>query len=147
MTPQLPRSRLSSLLSSIYRSGFAHGIHPQELKERTRGLRSQRMPFVARYVLPVRQHLGAPSQPVVEVGQPVGRGEVIAEPGAFVSTALHAPVTGWVRAIDRRRFADGRFDQAIEIEADPEVARGRVFVFVEDDWGEQSFEIVAEDDA
>ncbi|GAB7093118.1 DUF5796 family protein [Halolamina litorea] len=35
----------------------------------------------------------------------------------------------------------------IEIEADPEVARGRVFVFVEDDWGEQSFEIVAEDDA
>ena len=32
--------------------------------------------------------------------------------------------------------------QRTEIEADPEVARGRVFVFVEDDWGEQSFEIV-----
>lgn len=28
------------------------------------------------------------------------------------------------------------------VEADPEAARGRVFVFVEDDWGEQSFEIV-----
>jgi len=133
MTPQLPRSRLSSLLSSIYRSGFAHGIHPQELKERTRGLRSQRMPFVARYVLPVRQHLGAPSQPVVEVGQRVGRGEVIAEAGAFVSTALHAPVTGWVRAIDRRRFADGRFDQAIEIEADP-YATQRLTVTPPPDW-------------
>jgi hypothetical protein len=32
-----------------------------------------------------------------------------------------------------------------EVAADPEVARGRVFVFVEDDWGEQSYEFVAED--
>ncbi|WP_101297647.1 DUF5796 family protein [Halegenticoccus soli] len=30
-----------------------------------------------------------------------------------------------------------------EVEADPEVARGRVFVFVEDDWGEESFEFVS----
>ena len=34
-----------------------------------------------------------------------------------------------------------------EVEADPEVARGRVFVFVEDDWGEASYEFVAEDEA
>ena len=32
-----------------------------------------------------------------------------------------------------------------EIVADPEIARGRVFVFVEDDWGEESYEFVAED--
>ncbi|MFA1611080.1 DUF5796 family protein [Halobellus rubicundus] len=32
-----------------------------------------------------------------------------------------------------------------EIEADPAVARGRVFVFVEDDWSESSYEFVAED--
>jgi hypothetical protein len=31
-----------------------------------------------------------------------------------------------------------------EVEADPDLARGRVFVFVEDDWGEESFELVAE---
>ena len=36
----------------------------------------------------------------------------------------------------------------IEVTADPEAARGRVFVFVEDEMGEQSYEIVAppEDD-
>jgi hypothetical protein len=34
-----------------------------------------------------------------------------------------------------------------EVEADPEVARGRVFVFVEDDWGEASYEFVTEGDA
>ncbi|MFC7177632.1 DUF5796 family protein [Halosegnis marinus] len=33
----------------------------------------------------------------------------------------------------------------IEIEADPETARGRVFVFVEDELGEQSYEILGED--
>ncbi|NHX35827.1 MULTISPECIES: DUF5796 family protein [Halolamina] len=38
------------------------------------------------------------------------------------------------------RHVEGR---RIEVEADPEEARGRVFVFVEDDWGEQSFEIVS----
>ncbi|WP_049980435.1 DUF5796 family protein [Halolamina rubra] len=42
------------------------------------------------------------------------------------------------------RHAEGR---RIEVEADPEEARGRVFVFVEDDWGEQSFEIVGADEA
>ena len=31
------------------------------------------------------------------------------------------------------------------IEADPAVARGRVFVFVEDDWGEDSYELVERD--
>ena len=31
-----------------------------------------------------------------------------------------------------------------EVEADPEIARGRVFVFVEDDWSEQSYEFVAD---
>jgi hypothetical protein len=35
----------------------------------------------------------------------------------------------------------------VEVDADPETARGRVFVFVEDEMGEQSYEIVAEEDA
>ncbi|MFD1599767.1 DUF5796 family protein [Halobellus rarus] len=34
-----------------------------------------------------------------------------------------------------------------EVEADPEIARGRVFVFVEDDWSEQSYEFVVGDRA
>ncbi|SDY07369.1 DUF5796 family protein [Halobellus clavatus] len=34
-----------------------------------------------------------------------------------------------------------------EIEADPETARGRVFVFVEDDWSESSYEFVTESEA
>ncbi|WP_458188690.1 DUF5796 family protein [Haladaptatus sp. NG-WS-4] len=36
---------------------------------------------------------------------------------------------------------------AVEVEADPEIARGRVFVFEEDEMGERSFEFVNEDAA
>lgn len=34
---------------------------------------------------------------------------------------------------------------AVEVDADPEIARGRVFVFEEDELGERSFEFVNED--
>ena len=104
---------------SFIRRSFAHGIHPDDHKVLTADLPIQRMPFVGRYVLPLNQHLGAPAKPVVTPGQRVSRGQRIAEPGAFVSTSLHSPVTGWVRAIGQRRYPGGQFSQAIEIEADP----------------------------
>ena len=43
---------------------------------------------------------------------------MIAEPGGFVSTALHSPVTGIVKDIGNHRGVDGRFAPAIAIEAD-----------------------------
>ena len=106
-------------LSTLLRRSFRHGVHPEELKERTESLPTQRMPFVGRYVLPLNQHLGAPAKPIVGVGERVMRGQLIAEPSAFVSTCLHSPVTGWVRAIASRRFAGGIFTRSIEIETDP----------------------------
>ncbi len=98
---------------------FPNGVHPRENKERTEHLPLQRMPFVSRYTVPVGQHIGAPARPVVTKGQVVQRGQLIAEPGAFVSTAYHSPVTGKVLDVDQRRGANGTFGLAIEIEADP----------------------------
>ncbi len=106
-------------LSALLKRSFAHGVHPQEFKERTESLPIQRMPFVGRYVLPLNQHLGAPSKPVVEVGQRVERGQLVAAASGFVSTCLHSPVTGWVRAIANRRYPGGVFARSIEIETDP----------------------------
>jgi electron transport complex protein RnfC len=76
------------------------------------------MPFVERYTLPLSQHTGAPCRPVVRVGERVVRGQLVAEPGGFVSMALHAPVTGRVAAIAPRRHPNGRPVDAIEIETD-----------------------------
>jgi electron transport complex protein RnfC len=98
---------------------FRHGIHPEAHKEATEHLPVERMPFIARYVLPLSQHTGSPARPVVRAGERVTRGQVVAEPGGFVSTTLHSPVTGRVSALAPRRHPNGRLVDAIEIEADP----------------------------
>ena len=97
---------------------FRHGVHPEENKDATNALRIERMPFVEQYVLPLSQHIGAPSKPVVEPGQKVVRGELIAEPGGFVSVALHAPVTGTVEAIELRPHPSGTAQPAIVLRTD-----------------------------
>jgi electron transport complex protein RnfC len=100
-------------------ASFRHGVHPAEHKEATEHLAVERMPFVERYVLPLAQHTGAPCRPLVAAGDGVTRGELIAEPGGFVSMSLHAPVTGRVVGIGPRRHPNGRLVPAIEIAADP----------------------------
>ncbi len=99
-------------------ASFHHGVHPREHKEPTRALTVQRMRFVERYILPLSQHLGAPSRAVVEEGQHVERGQRVAEPGGYVSTSLHAPVRGRVGSIGPRRLPSGVMGAAIEIVAD-----------------------------
>ena len=49
--------------------------------------------------LPLRQHVGWPSRPIVKVGQRVAKYECLAEAGGYVSSALHAPVSGHISAI------------------------------------------------
>ena len=101
------------------RRNFDHGVHPAHLKKQTEDLSIQRVPFVSHYVMPLGQHIGVPCRPVVKAGEQVGRGQLIAEPGGFVSTALHSPVTGTIREIGEFRGIDGQFSPAIQIEADP----------------------------
>jgi electron transport complex protein RnfC len=103
----------------LLRRNFDHGVHPAHLKEQTEDLAIQRVPFVSHYVMPLGQHIGVPCRPVVKAGERIGRGQLIAEPGGFMSTALHSPVTGTIREIGEFRSIDGGFAPAIQIEADP----------------------------
>jgi electron transport complex protein RnfC len=98
---------------------FRHGIHPAEMKEATEGLPIERMPFVDEYVLPLSQHTGAPSKPLVGEGQRVRRGEMIAAAEGYISTALHSPVTGTVKAIELRPHPNGQRMPSIVIRTDP----------------------------
>jgi electron transport complex protein RnfC len=76
----------------LFHKSFDHGVHPAHLKEQTCDLPTQRVPFVKEYLMPLGQHLGAPSKAIVAAGDRVKKGQLIAEPGAFVSTSLHSPV-------------------------------------------------------
>lgn len=44
--------------------------------------------------IPLAQHIGAPVEPTVSVGEYVKQGQVIAEADAFVSAKVHASVSG-----------------------------------------------------
>lgn len=105
-----------NLLNNI--STFKHGVHPEEYKAYTDKLPIERMPFADEYVLPLGQHIGAPSKAIVKKGQAVKRGQMIAEPGGFVSVALHSPVDGKVKAIELSETITGQMVHAIRIETD-----------------------------
>ena len=78
---------------------FAQGIHPPELKEASAGRPIEVMPPPAQLVIPLQQHIGAPTEPTVEVGAVVRRGQPIGHSEAFVSAEVHASASGEVTEI------------------------------------------------
>ena len=51
--------------------------------------------------LPLRQNAGAPAEPVVGVGDPVQKGDLIARiPEGKLGANLHASISGTVTAVD-----------------------------------------------
>ncbi len=105
-------------MASRIGTSFRHGIHPDSHKELTQDKRIERIPYSDELVLPLRQHLGAPSSPIVAVGDHVFRGQLIAEAAGFVSVPLHASATGRVTAIEKRPHPSGTPIEAIVIEVD-----------------------------
>jgi electron transport complex protein RnfC len=58
------------------------------------------VPVPAQLVLPITQHVGDPSQPVVGIGERVLRGQLIAESDGTLGAPVHAPSSGKVIAIE-----------------------------------------------
>lgn len=101
-----------SLLRSP-RQGFAHGIHPPQFKDATRGLPIRQFAFAPLLVIPLSQHSGKPAKAVVREGQEVLRGQLLAEPDGFVSVAMHAPASGTVKKLDYAPSSSGRMVPAV----------------------------------
>jgi len=95
---------------------FAHGVHPPEAKEDTRGMPIRQFPFAPVLVIPLAIQVGRPSRPTVSEGQEVIRGQRIADPDGFLSIAMHAPASGIVRRIGLAPSISGRMTEAIFIE-------------------------------
>jgi electron transport complex protein RnfC len=60
------------------------------------------LPVPPRLIIPLRQHIGEPAKPIVEVGEPVFKGQVIAETNGYISAPVHASSSGVVAAIEDR---------------------------------------------
>ena len=83
---------------------FDGGIHPQENKYQSTQTAIAYLPLPAQLVVPIGQHIGAPAEVIVAVGDSVFKGQLIAQPKGFVSAAIHAPTSGKVVAIEEREL-------------------------------------------
>jgi len=112
---------------------FNGGVHPDDHKAASNTTPIRAMPLLPRYVVPMRQHIGAPARPTVSVGELVLRGQMIGAAEGYVSTAVHAPTSGRVVAVEARAVPhpSGLFDLAVVIEADGE---DRALEFQPLDW-------------
>jgi electron transport complex protein RnfC len=75
---------------------FRGGVHPNDSKRYTSGKPIEVMPPPERVIIPVRQHIGTPCVPIVKKGDKVKKGQVIASSDAFVSSPIHASISGTV---------------------------------------------------
>ena len=91
------------------------GIHPADNKI-SRGCKIETLPLPPKVYVSMFQHLGAMAKPVVQVGDMVKAGQMIAEPGGFISAYIHSPVSGKVTAIGPRKDLAGFNQMHIEIE-------------------------------
>ena len=90
------------------------GVHPAENKlSATEPIQVAELPKVA--VFPMGQHIGAPAKPVVQKGDKVKVGQMIAEAGGFISAPIHSSVSGTVQKIDTAIDASGYKRPAIYI--------------------------------
>src|ERR1035437_1154587 len=79
-----------------------------------------RMPAPKRVGIPLQQHVGSPAEPVVEVGQWVGKGQLIGRAGRGISANVHASTYGTGIAVEDRVAAhpSGLTQLSVVIESD-----------------------------
>ena len=99
---------------------FKRGIHPREQKRITENVPIQiLLPAVkSEMVFPLLQHMGAPCESLVKVGQRVLLGEKIGDSKAHVSAPVHSSVSGIVKDIRPHLTAFGTIVNSVIIEND-----------------------------
>ena len=96
---------------------FFGGIHPKYNKEMSKTIPTVKTIEPETVVIPMVQHIGAPCNPLVSVGDYVRRGQKIGD-GEGLCVPVHASVSGTVVAIEPRPHVRGNLVNAVVIEND-----------------------------
>ncbi len=98
-------------------AGFSGGVHPQGCKNLVPdgvGI----CPEPEKVYVPLSQHIGAPAVPVVQAGERVLRGQLVAKKAEGLSANVYSPVAGTVKEIAGHITAKGKKLPHILIEND-----------------------------
>lgn len=97
---------------------FKGGVHPDSKKELTKDKPIRELDAPSKVIIPLRQHIGAPCDPVVKVGDVVKMGQLIGKSEAFVSAPVFSSVSGTVTAIEPYFHPSGIKTLSVIIEND-----------------------------
>lgn len=112
---------------------FKRGVHPNGNKHYTCEKQVQELVIKGEAVYPVSQHIGAPCEVIVEVGEKIKVGQMIAKASSFVSANIFSAVSGTVKAIEPRHTLMGETCLSVLIDNDG------LFQTVEDYGKEQDY--------
>ena len=97
---------------------FKGGIHPAGHKELSKGHPVEHYLPKGDLVFPTNQHIGKPAKPIVQKGDKVLAGQIIAEADGFVSANVISSCSGTVKAVEQRVTSSGARALCIVIEND-----------------------------
>ncbi|MCL1804963.1 MAG: electron transport complex subunit RsxC [Clostridiales bacterium] len=100
------------------RKTFSGGAHIVDYKGFTNVLETVDADAPTKAYISMSMHIGAPSKPVVEVGEEVKMGQKVGESQGYVSVPAHSSVSGKVLAIQRMPMPSGRMVDTVVIEND-----------------------------
>ena len=93
------------------------GVHPAENKlSKEKTIEVLAIPKIVS--IPISQHLGAPAKVLVNKGDKVKAGQLIAKGEAFISANIHSSVSGKIARIDEVIDTSGYKRPAVIIEVD-----------------------------
>ncbi|MCL2175097.1 MAG: electron transport complex subunit RsxC [Treponema sp.] len=93
------------------------GVHAPHCKN-TALMEPEQLPIPKEVRLPMLMHSGTPAKPIVAVGDQVKVGQLIGEAVGFVSSPVHASVSGTVKSIDAFDSITGEKTATITIASD-----------------------------
>lgn len=91
----------------MFKKTFSGGVHPREEKELTRQTPLRPGPAWPELVFSLSQHIGKPAQAVVQKGDKVLAGQVLAQADGFVSAPVISSCSGTVTAVEPRPCVGG----------------------------------------
>lgn len=99
---------------------FKGGVKLSGFKALSNASEVKATPLAKRLYLPLQQHIGAPAEALVEVGDKVFKGQLIAASSSFISASVHASSSGMVVALEKHVIAhpSGISEDCIVIETD-----------------------------
>ena len=102
-------------MSALFK--FHGGVHPPVNKDQSNQTPIVTAAMPSKLVVAMNQHAGNRAKPCVQVGDYVLKGQLIGTPEGRVSSAVHAPTSGTVSAIDLQVIAhpSGMADECVTI--------------------------------